>query len=503
MVAVVTAELIGCTRCGTPAQPAHGLAPLISLLPRTAQAVFLVPRLRSLEPAIQRVELLKLTTLASQLQGFESGRDFLSAVMAQVGIDFSSPSALAKAGIDPEGAFALVIPSGGEAYAVIPVQDAVRFHDALAELARNRSGTSKGSPHPDLGFVARAGFAFVAGAAMVSELPRHAAIDAEQSLALEPSLTDALKQSGGASLAYAWLSPRFDWSSSWAPAGATLDLDVTSQQLRVRAHAPWVTGSILSALKVQPSSQSLLKYLPDDSFLVARFAGPPERLGPMLQRLMGKAVDPVFDDVLANLSPGMIASLSLSPTAVLSPMPVLDVRKSNPFHFFHFVALAPVRDREKARQLLSQSPALGSRMGVRIEERQEQGEKIFASTYALGEGAHLALVGQTAAIGAPLETLLHVVRRLKSPSNAAQGPLPDPKLRGELDGAAAMVIDLPRLASSIRSLPTSSWGVGGFAIRAAALRWLTALEDLRGLSVHFSGSEQSLELEVALHFAGT
>jgi hypothetical protein len=491
------------------------------LLPRTAQAVFLIPRLQSLEPAIEKLELLKLTTLAAQLQGFESGRDLFSAVVAQLGIDFRSPSALAKAGIDPEGAFALVIPSGGEAYAVIPIQDPARFHDALAALARNRIGAAvetvsdiagqkvtsfaaTGSPNPDLGFIARAGFAFVAAAAMVGQLPGHAAIDAEQSLAVEPTLTSALKRSGATSLAYAWLSPRFARSSSLAPSGATLVLDITAQRLRVRGYAPSATGSILSALEVQPPpSQSLLQYLPDDSFLVARFAGPPDRLGPILQRLLGKAMDRAFDDVLANLAPGAIASLSLAPSAALSSMPALDVRQTNPFHFFHFVALAPVRDREKARQLLSQSPALGSRMGVRIEERQEQGERIYAATYAKGEGAHLALVGQTAAIGSPLKTLLATVERLKSPPGAAQGPLSDPKLRGELDGAAVMVIDLPRLASSIRSLPTSSWGVGGFAIRAAALRWLTALEDLRGLSVHFSGSEQTLELEVSLQFAGT
>ena len=521
IVAVLTANLVGCTKCGTSAPPGRGLAPLTMLLPRTAQAVFLIPRLRSLEPAIQKLELLKLTTLAAQLQGFESGRDLFSAVVAQVAIDFRLPSALAKAGIDPEGAFALVIPAGGDAYAVIPVQDLARFHDALAAVARNRIGTAvetvsdiagqkvtsfapNGSPNPDLGFIVRAGFAFVAAAAMVGQLPGHAAIDAEQSLALEPTLAAVLKRSGATSLAYAWLSPRFAWSSSLAPSGVTLVVDITGQRLRVRAHAPWATGSTLSALEVQPPpSQSLLQYLPDDSFLVARFAGPPDRLGPMLQRLVGKAMDRAFDDVLANLAPGIIASLSLSPSAVLSSMPVLDVRQTNPFHFFHFVALASIRDREKARQLLSQSPALGSRMGVRIEERQEQGERIFASTYAQGEGAHLALVGQTAAIGSPLETLLGTVHRLKSPSGAAQGPLRDPKLRAELDGPAAMVIDLPCLASSIKNLPTSSWGVGGFAIRAAALRWLTALEDLRGLSVHVSGSEQILELEVSLHFAGT
>src|SRR5260370_38021848 len=141
VVAVVTAELIGCTRCGTPAQPAHGLAPLLSLLPRTAQAVFLVPRLRSLEPAIQRVELLKLTTLASQLQGFESGRDFLSAVMAQPGIDFSSPSAPAKAGIDPRGALPLGRPPRGGAHALLSLQGPQRFPHAPAQQARDRNGT--------------------------------------------------------------------------------------------------------------------------------------------------------------------------------------------------------------------------------------------------------------------------------------------------------------------------------------------------------------------------
>src|ERR1700687_1430160 len=359
IVAVLTANLVGCNRCGTSARPGRGLAPLIRLLPRTAQAVLLIPRLQSIEPAIDKLEQLRLTTLAGQLQGFESARDFFSAVVAQVGIDFRSPAALAKAGIDPEGAFALVIPSRGEAYAVIPVQDPSRFHDALATLARDRIGAlaetasdiagqkvtsfaPKGNPNPDLGFIARAGFAFVAASAMVGELPRYASIDAEQSLALEPELTGALKRSGATSLAYAWLSPRFAWSSSLAPLGATLVLDVTAQQLRIRAHAPWAPGAPLSALEVQPSpSQSLLQYLPDDSFLVARFAGSPVRLGPMLQRLVGMPVDRALDDVLANLAPGMIASLSLSPTAVLSPIPVLDVRQTNPFHFFHFVALAP------------------------------------------------------------------------------------------------------------------------------------------------------------------
>jgi len=64
----------------------------------------------------------------------------------------------------------------------------------------------------------------------------------------------------------------------------------------------------------------------------------------------------------------------------------------------------------------------------------------------------------------------------------------------------AAVLDFAALAKAIRNLPTSAWGVGGFAIKATTLRWLDALDDLRAITAGAYAKEGAVQVEVDLRF---
>ena len=53
---------------------------------------------------------------------------------------------------------------------------------------------------------------------------------------------------------------------------------------------------------------------------------------------------------------------------------------------------------------------------------------------------------------------------------------------------------------AIRNLPTSAWGIGGFAIKATTLRWLDAMDDLRAVTAVAYAKDGAVQLEVDLRF---
>ena len=63
-----------------------------------------------------------------------------------------------------------------------------------------------------------------------------------------------------------------------------------------------------------------------------------------------------------------------------------------------------------------------------------------------------------------------------------------------------MVIDLNRLATSVRDLPASAWGLGGFAIKATTVRWLDATDDLKAVTASAGANGKALQVNVALVF---
>jgi len=130
---------------------------------------------------------------------------------------------------------------------------------------------------------------------------------------------------------------------------------------------------------------------------------------------------------------------------------------------------------------------------------------VFVTSYAQGEGLDFGLIDDKVIVASPLKRLedtLHqlslAVPRQPSPSRAELAPYLQ---RGALD----VVLDVNRLSGSVRSLPSTAWGVGGFAIKAAMLRWLAALDDIRALTFTAAVADppQAVKLELDLVFTGT
>jgi hypothetical protein len=79
------------------------------------------------------------------------------------------------------------------------------------------------------------------------------------------------------------------------------------------------------------------------------------------------------------------------------------------------------------------------------------------------------------------------------------GPVTDPELKKVLNQkAAAVVVDLRKLAGQIQSLPSEAWGVGGFAIKASTLRWLDATDDLVAFTLSAEAKGQFVQGELTL-----
>ena len=93
------------------------------------------------------------------------------------------------------------------------------------------------------------------------------------------------------------------------------------------------------------------------------------------------------------------------------------------------------------------------------------------------------------------------IARVSEPARESAGPIADPELRKALSARPlAAVLDLPALANSIRRMPSSAWGVGGFAIKAGTVRWLDALDDLRAITGGAYLDDDAVGVELDLRF---
>jgi hypothetical protein len=61
-----------------------------------------------------------------------------------------------------------------------------------------------------------------------------------------------------------------------------------------------------------------------------------------------------------------------------------------------------------------------------------------------------------------------------------------------------VLLDLRRFSDAVKALPSSAWGIGGFAIKATAVRWLDATDDLRALTMSLSRKDKALQAELSL-----
>jgi hypothetical protein len=362
---------------------------------------------------------------------------------------------------------------------------------------------------PQLGYAVAGDIGFVAAGPSVLGLAQWALLKSESSLENEPPLQRSLSHLPASRDFFAYLPGTSSYLRGEPLPSVTLAGALSPASFTIFLDAPWPnTQASLKVLDKQ-DAPDLLPALPKDAFLVARFAGEPSLLAPFWTMLVGPYVaqaaqQAVFDvkaEVLDNLKPGAALGLSVAPSIRLAGgMPELDVRRTNPFSYVQLVALAKAKDAAKASATLEKIPPVAERFGAHVQSELRNGRKVYLTTYSQGEGTDFALAQDTLVLAAPVAQLDAALARLSDKS--VSGPLPDANLRTALFArGASVVVDLHQLGESVKALPASAWGIGGFAIKATTVNWLDATDDLTAVTAALSEKDGAVQGELSLRFA--
>jgi hypothetical protein len=518
--------LAGCSKCGKPAAVVPG-PELTRYLPKDAQAALVVPDLGAVGEKLKVLEALKIAAFVAQLQGFGDAHEYAQALMGQLGVDLRSREELAKIGLDPSRGLAVAVLDQEKFYTVVGLKDAAKLEAFLLSLAKNRLGagvtntrTENGvkltwfsqmtGTAPRLGFIVQDGFAFIAAESSVMGLPGFVALPAEKSLAKDAALAAQLARLPAARDLWAYVPPTSQLAKEGPLGGGAFAVTLTADALTVKADLPWpLDEKALGSLEAKPGAD-LLPLLPPDAFLAARFSGDPKLVATYWGKLVGPHLLIAFNnsgfdfkgEVLDNLKPGAVAALSVAPEAKLGAgMPELDVRRTNPFRYVHLTAAGDLADPAKGLATLEKLPAIAPSFGAKIEAADKFGQKVFVTTYSQGEGVHFAQAADKVVAGAPLARLEEMLTRLGKKGDVGPGAIPDPSLKKAFEGhGVAAVVDLRRLAESVKALPSEAWGIGGFAYKATTVRWLDATDDLRAVTLSLDSKERALQGELTLRF---
>lgn len=516
---------VGCSRCGKDAGPSGpgGKAPTVErFLPREVQLAIVVQDLGTLGEKLARFQNLKIASFLAQLQNASSADAVVTSVMRQIGVDLRSRQAIEKAGIDPSKGAGVAVIVPGQSFSVLGVKDAKALEETFGNLARNRLGaperkeakagggtlvtfSRKEVPTPELGMLFVGDFVLVAPGKVIERLPELASLPLEKSLVDEPVMTASLSRLPKERDFHLY----FPGGSQVVPPGTVQGLTVTGriedQSVTLRADAPWPDTQESLAPLVPKDGADTLGYLPADSFLVMRYRGDPATLGGVWPYIVGPYVTRAvqqsnFDiraEVLDNLQSGISLGVALAPTAQLGAgVPSLDIRRTSPFQYLQLMAVAQAKDAAKAQATLEKIPPIAGNFGAQVKPEDINGKRVYLTSYRAGEGAHFAEVDGKLVLAAPrarLEAALTSVAGKPGESVLAQD------LRDAVkDSVLFVVMDLRKLADAVRNLPSEAWGIGGFAIRATALRWLEATDDLRAVTFSVSQKEKAVQAELSL-----
>jgi hypothetical protein len=458
-----------------------------------------------------------------------------AAVRAQLGFDPLDPRGLEQAGVDPGGAAAAALATGGPPLLVLPVLDVARLDATLARLARDRMGAGDrlatkargievvvfrrdaGSP-PALSYTLAGPHAVVsAGAQGAEAVAAAAAMPEERSLARSPSWRRAREAVGDGYLATVAVPPGSPAAADVRVArdGAALGLrcDATTLGLRLALllapdrDAWWQGlraggGGAPGAPAGDPGAA-----LPADAALVLRWAGDPSaarRLLPWLppgtaDALAAAGVDPERD-VFPALGPGAALALSLAPTFTVAEFssPRFDVRRTDPFRVLRLEAVLPVRDAARLRAALGRLQKAAARTGVKVVPRgppaAPAGWTLSWGTATLG----LSLAGDRLLVAGGADGLRALEARAASGAGyAAPTPPARAALAGGLGGA---VLDVGHLVHSVAALPEEAYGTGpnAFVMRSLVGRYLEPAESLATVSARLDLSPGAavVDLEV-------
>jgi hypothetical protein len=501
---VVFLALAGCSRCGAPAKVG---TPIERVLPRKVQAAVVVPSLEALGAKLTLLQQLKVASFLAPTQGFADAKGFADALVNDLGLDLRSREAMVKAGLDPSRAAGAVLLPSNAVVLALPVADASVFEATLTQLSVRRLGAGvKGEAPPvktfaavaggpvRAGFVLTQGFALVAVDDAVKLLPLLAALKEADSLSADAVLTAERSRLPATREVYAYLpagSPLIGSVPVVSAVGA-LSLSATAFALNVDAvlrDAPRFAG-VLEAR----SADDLTPVLPVDAFVVASFAGSPVALAPFATSWLGASfthalgVD-LSTEVLAHVKPGVAVALSLADRPPLSGgLPEFDVRKTNPFSYVNLSGVAQVDSAEVVVPTLEKVAAAAPGFGAKLKKVERNGATAFLTSWAQGEGVHFGLQGDRVSFASPVNRLDALMTSTAALGAAGVRP-------------TSVRVDLTKLAASVKALPESSWGLGGFAMKATALRWLEATDDLVAIEAEVSAKDGAAQARVTLQLA--
>ncbi len=509
--------------------PSRGGRDPLAHFPASCEAVAVAPDAGRAGERLSGLSHLKLAQLGAAFAGAGSADLLLAELARQAGVDFRSREALRASGVDPAGPLAVLLPLGGPPIVAVAPSSRDQVHALLQKHAADRAGArqrrevasgphtivaffTEGSQTAALAYADVEGLVFAsAGRGCVQALQKSLAAPPGSSLAQDAHFAKMRPDLERAD-AYAFVCPTSPRAQRVdLPYGAGLGLALEPAEARLWAEVDLADGhaKALAALS-GPAGADLVGRLDPAAFFVARFGGDPRALQPFaevlvpapLQAAARQANLDVAGELLGNMKPGAAASLSLSPSASLASVPEVDPRLANPFLLVHFAALGQVADAARAREALDKVAAMASRFGAQMEPREIDGTRVLVASYPLGEGASASVHGRYAVVtGGPGQMEAQLQRLAGGPALQVGLQIKDPGARKALaEDGFALYLDVARLSASLRALPDSAYGVGGFAIKAALSRALEALDEVPGarLSGKVAGSRLHVELAVSL-----
>lgn len=487
------------------------------VVPHGAVAVALTRNLGKTGEKLKLVQALKVVGFAAQLQGFDTAAAFGDALVAQVGVDIRSADALSAAGLDGSRGAAVMLLFSENPVVALPVGDEQKFRATMTKLAQQRLGApvvmdKKAGPITVTGFLRKDGekprLAYVLSQGYALIVDEHGLGDVAALAALPES--DSLQEDRD------YLAPLGEakkgehdvivWLPSGSPALALspivnlfMTATLTPAGLEIDAVGKWKDdGERFAAFVPEPADDDL-GYLPRDAFLIGRFKGDPSKLGPWTREMLGaKFTRTLFDWgfdlqtlVYDQLKPGSVFSLSLSEAPPLGAgMPDLDIRRTNPFAYTQLAGVARVKSADAVQPALDKLVTVAPKFGAQMEWRtRDDGQKALLTTWSQGEGVHFAPRGELVFFGSPVARLQELVK-----SDGKAGAPID----GLPDEPFSLVLDLTKLAGSLRALPDSTWGLGGFAMKTAAVRWLDATDDLKQVTFSMGVKDKRMRFHASL-----
>lgn len=507
-LAVALLALASCSKCGK--KPDAGAAGIEAVLPRGALAVVVVPKLTEAGAALTLLEQVKVAGFVAPLQGFPTAKAFVDEVTRQVGLDPRSVAELEKAGLDPTRSMAAAVLLTGDGYLVLPVKDAAALHARLEGISTSRFGAAAGGQQtqgevtvktfskqqglpPRLGYAIVGGWAFVGRDEMIPRLGQAAALSETDRLSKEADLMGQVAALPP-HVVRAWLGPQLVQATPLSDALVTAALGPNALEVRVTGR--WKEKpELLSALTPQ-AAVGLEGALPADAFLVGRYSGDARGLASIASQLVGPNLARAFAEggfdleaqVLEQVKPGAVFALSLADRPPMDRgVPSFDIRQTNPFSYAHLSGLAPVATAEVVMPTLEKVAQVAPRFGAKLEKQQREGKDVFFTTWSQGQGVHFAPRGASVAFASPvqrLDALLSSTATSAAPSVAAE--------------ALSVRVDLTKLAASVRALPESAWGLGGFALKPGTVRWLDATDDLKAVTVKAGAKDGRASLALTL-----